>query len=265
MEMKVCVMGAAGRMGKEIIKAINNFNNIKLSAAVEVPNSPVINSDSGEIAGIGKNNILISDSPEKVISKVDVVIDFTSPESTLNNLDICEKNNKGIVIGTTGLDDAGKSIIKDKSKKIPIVFSPNMSVGVNLLFKLVEITSKILNSGYDVEIIEAHHRFKKDAPSGTAKKLEEIAAKELNIDDIKYGREGFVGERKEKEIGVFSIRAGDIVGDHTVMFSNIGERIELTHKAHSRATFANGAVKAALFLQNKTSGLYSMFDVLGIK
>ncbi len=264
MSLKICVMGAAGRMGKEIIKAISNFENIELAGAIEKENTPFIGTDSGEITGIGKNNIPITSSLEDIIDNIDIVIDFTAADATMKNLDICEMHNKGIVIGTTGIDDTGKDKIKDKSQTIPIVFSPNMSIGVNLLFKLVEITAGILKDGYDVEIIEAHHRYKKDAPSGTAKKLEEIVVNALNIEDVKYGREGLIGERKNKEIGVFAVRAGDIVGEHTVMFGGIGERIELTHKAHSRATFANGAVKAALFLKDKKNGLYSMFDVLGI-
>ncbi len=264
MSIKVGVMGAAGRMGKEIIKAILNFDNVELKGAVESPSSKYVNSDSGEVAGIGKNSIIIVDSVEKIINDVDVIIDFTAPEATLNTLNIVAENNKKIVIGTTGIDDNGRKLIEEKSKIIPIVFSPNMSVGVNLLFKLTEITARILNQGYDVEVIEAHHRFKKDAPSGTAKKLVEILSRELNINNIVTGREGMIGERKEKEIGLFSIRAGDIVGEHTVMFGGLGERIELTHKAHSRATFANGAVKAAIWLSEKEKGLFTMFDVLNL-
>lgn len=262
MTIKVIVVGACGRMGREIIKVINE-SKLDLAGAVDCMN---IGADSGEIAGLGKNNILITDKFLDVIENGDVIIEFSSPEATVEHLHI-NKIKKPVVIGTTGLKEEEQKVLKEASQFVPIVFSPNMSVGVNLLFKLTELTSKVLNSGFDVEIIEAHHRLKKDAPSGTANKLLEIITHQLKRDkekDAVYGRCGMIGERKDSEIGVMAVRGGDIVGEHTVMFAGIGERLELIHRASSRQTFAKGAVRAAQWLVLQKPGLYSMFDVLGL-
>jgi len=212
--------------------------------------------------------IKIVDNLAEIIGLCDVVIDFTAPEATLSNLEICKENKKAIVIGTTGFNTEQKNKIAKASNLIPIVFSPNMSVGVNLLFNLVKRTAEVFGDEYDIEITEAHHKFKKDAPSGTALKIAEIIANTLGRDLEKnavYGRKGIVGERRRGEIGIHSIRAGDIVGDHTILFSTPGERIEITHRAHTRETFARGAVKAAKFVTSKKNGLFDMADVLGIK
>lgn len=263
MAIKIAVIGASGRMGHELIKAVKEAD-FELAGAIDKVH---IGEDSGELAGIGKNNITISESLENIISQSEVTIDFTSPQATIQNIKVNQKNNIPAVIGTTGLTDEQVEELKQIGKDIPIVFSPNMSVGVNLLFKLTELAGKTLDKGFDVEIIESHHRLKKDSPSGTANKLLDILIKTLKRDkpkDAKYGREGMVGERTDNEICVHAVRGGDIVGDHTVMFAGTGERIELTHKASSRQTFAKGAVKAAEWVKSQSPGLYSMFDVLGL-
>jgi len=262
MKPKVIVLGAAGKMGKNIIMAINESKELELVGAIEKKGHPAIGMDSGENAGIGKNQILITDNLENIISNADLTIDFTSPLSSIENIKINHKYKKPAVIGTTGFSNEQLNLIKDLSKDIPILLSPNMSIGVNLLFNLVKIAAEKLGKDYDVEIIELHHRLKKDAPSGTALKIKDIIAKELGIENIIYGREGITGERSKNEIGVFAVRAGDIVGEHTVIFATTGERIEITHRASSRMTFAKGAVKAALFIIQQKPGLYSMQDVL---
>jgi len=264
MAIKTTVIGAAGRMGKNIINAIHQSDELQIVGAVEKRDNHAVGKDSGEIAGTGKNNIIITDNLENIIKDSDVTIEFTSPEATMENIKLNEKYLKPAVIGTTGFSNEQKDIITEISKKIPIVLSPNMSIGVNLLFKLVEITARALGKNYDVEIVEAHHRFKKDAPSGTAKKLSEIICDTLGIKNRLPGREGFTGERTDNEMGIFAVRAGDIVGEHTVIFGGIGERIELIHRAHSRMTFAQGAVIAAIFIVKQNPGLYSMLDVLQI-
>lgn len=263
MSIKVVIVGASGRMGRELVKAVNE-SRIELAGAVDKINT---GSDSGELSGIGKNSITITDNLEEVIKTSDVTVEFTSPEAAIHNIQINQQFNKPAVIGTTGLSGDQIKTIEEAAKNIPIVFSPNMSIGVNLLFKLTELTASILNKGFDVEIIEAHHRLKKDAPSGTANKLLDILINTLKRDknkDAVYGRQGITGERKDNEIGVMALRGGDIVGEHTVMFAGTGERIELTHKATSRQTFAKGALKAAEWLITQKPGLYSMFDVLGL-
>lgn len=263
---KLIITGSAGRMGKMLVQAGHNNPNSEIVAGVERQGSPFVGQDCGTVAGIGKLNAPVVDNLEKVIEQGDVVIDFTAPEATMKNVEIAEKYKKKIVIGTTGLTEKHLSIIKEKSKNISIVQAPNMSVGVNLVFKLVEEISQVL-SDYDIEIIEAHHNQKKDAPSGTAAKIAEIIADSLNrnLKEVGvYGRQGMVGARKKEEIGIHAVRGGDIVGDHTVLFATNGERIELKHQAHSRMTFAQGAVRAALFLMNQKTGLYSMKEVLGL-
>ena len=264
----IAVTGAAGRMGKTLIEACDHADGALLTAAIERSGSPVKGADSGEVAGLGANGIAIVDDVEKVISDFDVLIDFTTPESTLKNLEICQAAGKKLVIGTTGLSDADKAQIKKAANDIAIVFAPNMSVGVNLCLKLLDIAARVMNDDIDIEIIEAHHRHKVDAPSGTALAMGEVVAKALGR-DLKecavYGREGQTGARDRTTIGFETIRAGDIVGEHTVMFAGLGERVEITHKASSRMTFAKGAVTAAKWLMDNENGLFDMQDVLGLR
>jgi 4-hydroxy-tetrahydrodipicolinate reductase len=251
--MNIVVCGAAGKMGKMIISRVIADPEVKFSGAVEAKGNPCVGSDS--------SGITITDDFEKAIKTADVAIDFTSPDATINHVELAAKNKKAMVIGTTGLTPGAVEKIKSAAGVIPVVFSPNMSVGVNLLFKLVEEVAGVL-ADYDVEIVEAHHNQKKDAPSGTAAKLADIIAKKLEL-PLVYGRQGIVGARK-KEIGIHAVRAGDIVGEHTVLFAGPGERVELIHRAHSRETFAAGAVRAAKWLNGKKPGLYTMRDVLGL-
>lgn len=267
MKTNVIVTGACGRMGQQIISVIAQTPNIHLIGAIEKVSHPKIGMDIGETLGIGKLGCTIKDHLSLVLQKDAVVIDFSEARATLMNLLQVLSAKAKMVIGTTGLAAEQTKKIVFAAKKIPVVMAPNMSIGMNLLFKLTKDVSQILGSDYDVEIIEAHHHFKKDAPSGSAKKLAECAASGLQINLDKagvYGRHGMIGERKSQEIGIHAIRAGDIVGDHTVLFGGFGERIELRHQAHSRETFARGAVKAALWLAGKRAGLYDMMDVLGL-
>lgn len=264
----IAVTGAAGRMGRTLIEACNLAEAAVLTAAIERSGSPVKGSDAGEVAGLGANGIEIVDDLDKVVSDFDVLIDFTTPESTLKNLASCRAANKKIVIGTTGLSDDDKALIKEAANDIAIVFAPNMSVGVNLCLKLLDIAARVMNDDIDIEIIEAHHRHKVDAPSGTAIAMGEVVANALGR-DLKdcavYGREGHTGERERNTIGFETIRAGDIVGEHTVMFAGLGERVEITHKASNRMTFAKGAVTAAKWLMDNEKGLFDMQDVLGLR
>ncbi len=268
--MKICLLGAMGRMGKSNVIAVSNKTTMSLSAAIEREDSAYLGKDVGSLCGIGPTNVLVSPDLNEGIASCDVVIDFTSPKVSMEALCINENYNKGFVIGTTGFDEDSMSKIRSYSSKFPIVLSPNFSIGVNLLFRLVESASKILSvdMDYDLEIIEAHHRYKKDAPSGTALRLLDIAAKNSNRDknDAVYGRKGLIGERTSKEIGMNVIRAGDIVGEHTVMYSTEGERVEITHTAQSRSAFSKGALMSAEFvfsrLSSKDNRLYSMLDVL---
>ena len=265
--VKLGINGTSGRMGTTLIQACAETNNVELGAAFEIASSKAIGVDAGEIAGIGKTGINISSDLSKCVSEFDVLIDFTVPECTMQSLSVCENQNKAMVIGTTGLDESQKQQLLDASKEISIVFAPNMSVGVNACLKLLQIAATTLGDDYDVEIIEAHHRHKVDAPSGTALRMGEVVADSLGRDLQKcavYGRQGYTGERDPKTIGFETIRAGDIVGDHTVMFSGIGERVEITHKATSRMTFAKGAMRAATWVAAQEPGLYDMQSVLGV-
>ena len=266
--LNLAVTGAAGRMGRNLIQAAYENSNCQLGAAIEHESSPFIGHDAGEMAGVGTlNKILVSQLGEAV-DDFHTLIDFTRPDVTLQNLETCVANGKNIVIGTTGFSDDEKELINKASESIGVVFAPNMSVGVNLCFKLLDMAARVLGDDVDIEVIEAHHRHKVDAPSGTALRMGEVVADALgrNLDDCAvYGREGVTGERDPKTIGFETIRAGDIVGDHTVMFAGIGERVEITHKASSRMTFANGAVRAALWLEQQNNGLYDMQDVLDLK
>ncbi len=266
--IRVAVTGAAGRMGRNIIDAIHQTEGVVLGAAVERPQSTMIGADAGEVAGVGKCGVAIVDDLAAVTNDFDVLIEFTLPEVTIHNLSICRAAGRSIVIGTTGLSDEQKQLVTEAGKEIGVVFAPNMSVGVNLCLKLLDMAARVLGDSVDIEVIEAHHRHKIDAPSGTALAMGESVANALGR-DLKecavYGREGRTGERDRQTIGFETIRAGDIVGEHTVMFADIGERIEITHKASSRMTFAKGAVRAAQWLSEKGKGSYDMQDVLGLK
>lgn len=262
----IAITGAGGRMGKTLLEAAQTIEGLSVSAAIVRAGSSLVGADAGELAGIGKLDITVVDNIADAAA-FDVLIDFTRPEVTLANLAVCLQRGSAMVIGTTGFDESQKASISDASRDIPIVFAPNMSVGVNLCLKLLEMAAKVLGDEVDIEIIEAHHRHKVDAPSGTALRMGEVVADALGR-DLKecavYGREGQTGERDRNTIGFETIRAGDIVGDHTVMFAGIGERVEITHKASSRMTFANGAMRAALWLAEREKGLYDMQDVLGL-
>jgi 4-hydroxy-tetrahydrodipicolinate reductase len=265
--VNICVAGSSGRMGRMLIETIAADAQTRLASALDQSGSEFIGRDAGELIG-AKNAVMISADVSASLHSGDILIDFTRPEGTLAHLDICRAKGAKIVIGTTGFSDAQKQKIRDAAKDMAIVFAPNMSVGVNVTFKLLELAAKILQDGYDIEIIEAHHRHKVDAPSGTALGMGEVIAKTIGkpLNDIAlYAREGNTGERKAGSIGFATVRGGDIVGDHTVMFAGIGERIEISHKASSRATFAQGAVRAAKFLANKKNGLFDMQDVLGLR
>jgi len=267
--VRIVVAGAAGRMGSTIIRVIKETDGVELAGAVESEGHPFIGKDAGEVAGIGRTGIsIVGKVHEALHGPGDVLIDFTSPSGTLVNLQYAAERGVGAVVGTTGFSEEEYKKIQGLSRRIPCVVSPNMSTGVNLLFRLVREVAEVLGDDYDVEIIEAHHRHKKDAPSGTAMKIGRIIAEALgrDLDKVgKYGRFGITGERDRKEIGIQAIRAGDIVGDHTVLFAGPGERIEITHRAHSRECFARGAVRAAKWVVNKKPGLYDMLDVLGLK
>lgn len=262
----IAITGAGGRMGKTLLEAANETEGLNVSAAIERAGSSLVGVDAGELAGIGKLGVVVVDNLAEATA-FDVLIDFTRPEVTMTNLAVCRERGSAIIIGTTGFDDAQKAAISDAGSDIGVVFAPNMSVGVNLCLKLLETAAKVLGDDVDIEVIEAHHRHKIDAPSGTALRMGEVVADALGR-DLKecavYGREGQTGERDPKTIGFETIRAGDIVGDHTVMFASMGERVEITHKASSRMTFAKGAMRAALWLGDKQSGLYDMQDVLGL-
>ena len=264
----ILVTGAAGRMGRNLITATTEAEGTDLTAATERQGSSMVGVDAGELAGLEKNNILLVDDIQSVLNAFDVCIDFTAPAVTLENIKACQAAGKKMVIGTTGFTDEQKQAIVDAAKDIAIVFAPNMSVGVNLTFKLLDIAARVLGDNVDIEVIEAHHRHKIDAPSGTALRMGEVVADALGRDLNEcavYGREGQTGERDRQTIGFETIRAGDIVGEHTVMFADIGERVEITHKASSRMTFANGAVRAARWLKNHDKGLFDMQDVLGLR
>lgn len=265
---RVAIHGAAGRMGRTLIEACLNHPGLTLAAAIEHPDSGFIGEDAGRLAGLGEEGVKISGSLADVVDGFDVLVDFTRPEPSLACLELCRKHGKKMVIGTTGFSDEEKKKIQKAANEIGIMFAPNMSVGVNLCFKLLDMAARVLGDDVDIEIIEAHHRHKVDAPSGTALRMGEVIANALNRDlstHAVYGREGNTGERDRKTIGFETIRAGDIVGDHTVMFADTGERIEITHKASSRMTFAKGAMRAAEWLGRQPAGLYDMQDVLGLK
>ncbi len=265
--IKIAVIGAAGRMGKVLIEAIHLHPQLILGAAVVSETSSLVGVDAGELAGVGKLHIYCADSLQQVVDDFDLMIDFTTPSLTMRNLEFCVKHQKSMVIGTTGLNEQQKDQLENCAKQIAVVFASNMSVGMNLCFKVLDTIARTLGDDYDVEIIETHHRHKVDAPSGTAISLGEVVANALerNLKEhAVYGREGIIGPRGQKEIGFETIRAGDVVGDHTVLFANEGERLEITHKASSRMTFAKGATRASSWLENRAPGLYNMQDVLDL-
>jgi 4-hydroxy-tetrahydrodipicolinate reductase len=264
--MKLAIAGASGRMGRMLIEAALAEGDASVSAALDRADSPDLGRDCGDFLGRATGARVTSDLA--AVAGCDVLIDFTRPEATLKHLDACAAAGVNMVIGTTGFDDAGKAAIRRAADSIAIVFAPNMSVGVNATFKLLEMAARILNPGYDVEIVEAHHRHKVDAPSGTALKMGETiaAAQGRTLADVAvYAREGHTGERRAGTIGFATVRGGDIVGDHTVLFAGTGERIEITHRSSSRTTYAAGSLRAARFLLGRRRGLFDMFDVLGIK
>jgi 4-hydroxy-tetrahydrodipicolinate reductase len=266
--IKAIVAGAGGRMGGRIIHMMEGAQEIVLAGAFEKPGDPVVGKDVGEVVGLPGKKIKIAGSLAEVLPFGDVLIDFTHPEVSLEHLKIAAPVGKAVVIGTTGFSTLQVDEIKELAKKSRVVLAPNMSVGVNLMFKVVADIAQILSSGYDVEIVEAHHRLKKDAPSGTAMKLAQVIARALNrnLDEVAlYERKGMIGQRTDAEIGIQTLRAGDIVGEHTVMFGGIGERLEIIHRAHNRDNFARGAVRAAHWIVSQPHGLYDMQDVLGLK
>jgi 4-hydroxy-tetrahydrodipicolinate reductase len=265
--IRIAIAGAAGRMGRNLVKAVHHYQQTVVGAGSERPESSLVGVDVGELCGEGHFDIALVDNLENVIEDFDAIIDFTAPASTLANLELCKKHRKCIVIGTTGFSDEEKAIIDKTALEVPIVMAPNYSVGVNLVFKLLEKAAKVMGSYCDVEIIESHHRHKVDAPSGTALGMGEAIASAMGkrLEDIAvYTREGITRERRRDEIGFSTVRAGDIVGEHTAMFADIGERVEISHKASDRMTFANGAVRAAQWLVGKPAGFYTMTDVLSL-
>ncbi|MDR1062922.1 MAG: 4-hydroxy-tetrahydrodipicolinate reductase [Azoarcus sp.] len=265
--IRVAIAGASGRMGRMLLEAAFRDEDIALAAAFDRPDSPAIGRDAGEFAGVA-SGIAIGGDAGEAIAAADCLIDFTRPEGTLAHLAHAVRLGRAVVIGTTGFDAAGKAAIAEAARHVPIVFAPNMAVGVNAVFRLLEVAAKILDDGYDIEIIEAHHRLKVDAPSGTALHMGEVVAQALGRDLAEcavYGREGVTGERDGRSIGFSAIRGGDVVGDHTVLFAGIGERIEITHKSGSRMPYALGSLRAARFLAGRGAGLFDMQDVLGLR
>ena len=265
---RIAVMGAAGRMGKTLIEAVQQQQGAGLTAAIDRPDSSLVGADAGELAALGRIGVPLSGDLDRVVDEFDVLIDFTHPTVTLKNLAFCRKHHKAMIIGTTGFSVEEKQLLAEAGKDIPIVFAANFSVGVNLCLKLLDTAARVLGDDVDIEITEAHHRHKVDAPSGTAVRMGEVIADALGRDLKKvavYGREGQTGARARETIGFATVRAVDIVGDHTVLFAADGERVEITHKASSRMTFAKGAVRAALWLDGREPGLYDMQDVLDLR
>ena len=264
----IAIAGAAGRMGRMLVQTVCAEADTSVAAAVERADSPLVGADVGVVAGIGEIGVAIEDRLDRALAVSDVCIDFTLPEPTVEHAEACRSMRRAMVIGTTGLSPDQLAALEDCARDIPIVHAPNMSVGVNLCFKLLDVAARALGDSVDIEVIEAHHRNKVDAPSGTAVRMGEIVAGALgrNLAECAvYGREGHTGVRDRRTIGFETIRAGDVVGEHTVMFAGDGERIELTHRAASRANFAAGAIRAARWVVRRPSGLYDMQDVLGLR
>lgn len=266
MTLRVAIAGSSGKMGRMLIEVLQDASDLQLAVALDRADSPDLGRDSGEFLG-RKTGVTIGSDLSRLAS-ADVLIDFTRPLATLAHVQACLQRRVRMVIGTTGFDAEGRKAIEDAAGSIPIVFAPNMSIGVNATFKLLEVAARILATGYDIEIVEAHHRQKVDAPSGTALKMGEViaAAQGRRLDEVAvFARHGETGARKEGSIGFSSIRGGDIVGDHSVLFAGTGERIEITHRSASRMTYAVGALRAARFLADRSAGLYDMHDVLGVR
>ena len=265
--MRIAITGAGGSMGRMLIEATLHDTEATLVAALDQPGVPAEGKDAGELVGM-PCGVPVSSDRDAGIALANCLIDFTRPEATLEHLAICRRHGVAMVIGTTGFDAAGKQAIAAAAQEIPVVFAPNMSVGVNVVFRLLDVAARILDQGYDVEIVEAHHRYKVDAPSGTALRMGEVVAQALGR-DLKdcaiFGREGVTGERLQSTIGFATVRGGDIVGDHTVMFCGQGERVEIGHKASSRMPYALGSLRAARFLADRACGLFDMQDVLGLR
>lgn len=268
MTVRVAINGAAGRMGRALVAAAAERDDVTVAAALEQHGCLALGQDVASLAGLAPSGVLISTDLSAQLHAFDVMVDFTRPEATLALLDPCREAGRALVIGTTGFDEPQRQRIAAIAQQVPVVFAPNMSIGVNLCFRLLRLAAETLGDEVDVEIIEAHHRHKVDAPSGTALRMGEIVADALGR-DLKecavYGREGHTGERDRATIGFETVRAGDIVGDHTVMFAGSGERVEITHRASSRMTFANGAMRAAAWTAGRQQGLYDMQDVLGLR
>lgn len=267
-KIRYAIAGAGGRMGRMLIEAVLKAEDAQLVAALDVEGSPLLGRDAGELAGLGACGVIVGSDLEAAVVGSDCLIDFTRPEGTLRHLGVCRRRGVRMVIGTTGFSIEQKLAIQDASRDIAIVMAPNMAVGVNLVFRLLDVAARVLNDGYDIEIIEAHHRHKVDAPSGTALRMGEVVAHALGrelADCAVYGREGHTGERPATQIGFATVRGGDIVGDHTVLFAGTGERVEITHKASSRMPYALGSLRAGRFLMAHHSGLFDMQDVLGLR
>lgn len=265
--MKIAIAGSTGRMGRTLIEAVLRDPELQLAVALERAGHAALGRDAGELAG-AQCGVKIQADSAQALAAADALIDFTRPEGTLAHLDACASLGKAMVIGTTGFAEADQARIAQGARRVPIVMAPNFAVGVNVVFKLAELAARILGEDYDVEIVEAHHRHKVDAPSGTALKLGELVARALGRDLARsavYGRQGITGERDPKQIGFHAIRGGDIVGEHTAIFAGTGERVEITVRSQSRMTYALGALRAAKFLRGRAPGLYDMFDVLGLK
>ncbi len=265
---EVVVAGAAGRMGSRVVACLGDAADLRLAAALEAPGHPALGRDAGEVAGVGRLGVRIAADAAAVLTPDRILVEFSIPEATLEHLRVVAGTGGRAVIGTTGFTPLQRAEMERLAEKAPILVSPNMSVGVNLAFKLLAQMAQTLGDEYDVEIVEVHHRFKKDAPSGTALRMAEVIAEALGRDLKRvavYGRQGTPGERTRAEIGILALRSGDVVGEHTVAFGNLGERLELSHRAHSRDTFARGAIRAARFIASARPGLYSMQDVLGLK
>jgi len=266
--LQIAVVGAAGRMGRALIQAVQGDPQLALAVATEQPDDPALGQDAGTLAGAGELGVALKAGLTRETREFDVLIDFTRPPATMGHLEFCRSAGRAMVIGTTGLSPEHRKRIEEAAAEIPIVLAPNMSVGVNLCLKLLELTARVMGEGSDIEIIEAHHRHKVDAPSGTALRMGEVVAAALGrkLEECAvYGRQGVTGERDPKTIGFATVRAGDVVGEHSVWFATEGERVEITHKASSRMTFAKGAVRAAKWLKTKGPGCYDMQDVLGLR
>ncbi|MGB1271493.1 MAG: 4-hydroxy-tetrahydrodipicolinate reductase [Endozoicomonas sp.] len=265
---RVAVVGAVGRMGRMLVEAVATDEGCQLGAAIVKPGNSLLGVDAGELVGVGSLGVSLTDDLAAMVDRFDVLIDFTSPSLTMKNVELCREHGKGLVIGTTGLTSEQKARLAAAAEETAIVFAPNMSIGINLVFKLLETAARILDQDADIEVIEAHHHHKVDSPSGTALKMGEVVADTLGRDLEKcavYGREGHTGPRDRETIGFATIRAGDVIGDHTVLFACEGERVEITHKASNRVIYARGSIRAVRFLAGKSSGLYDMQDVLGLK